>query len=110
MTTTLAQGVFEKTKTLKPVNDQIFIKKLDLAPETSGGIYLPRRTEHANLVFLSIAEVLDTGSKVEQDFPVGSIIVFADQMMTRAQWAGDDSYGLIREANVLALVVDKEVS
>lgn len=106
--TALAQGAFEKTKTLKPVNDQLFIKKLDLTPETSGGIYLPKRSEHANLVFLSIAEVLDVGSKVEQDYPAGSIIVFADQMMTRAQWAGDDSYGLIKEANVLALVVDKK--
>lgn len=101
------QGNFELSRTLKPLNDLVFIKKLPLDKVSTGGIILPKNEDH-QYIFLSIAEVLDTGPKVEQEGLVpGALVAFNEAMMTRAQWAGDDNFGLLKEANCLAIVVDK---
>ena len=97
------------TIALKPLGDRVVVKPRPRDEMTSSGIVLPdtasEKPQEGSVLSVGPGRVLDTGKRIEMDVKVGDSVLFARYAGTEVKLDGDE-YLLIRESDLLAVVVN----
>ncbi|MGH7909585.1 MAG: co-chaperone GroES [Thermodesulfobacteriota bacterium] len=95
---------------VKPLYDRILVKRLNTEEKTKGGIIIPEtakeKPQEAKVVSVGKGKLLEDGSTRPLDVKVGDRILFSKYGGTEINIEGDE-YLILREDEVLAVVVEK---
>ena len=97
-----------KVKTrVKPLQDRILVKRLDLEEEQVGGIIIPdsakEKPQEGEVVAVGPGKVTDDGKRQAPEVSAGDRILFAKYAGTEVKSDGEE-YLIMREDDVLAIV------
>lgn len=93
---------------LKPVNDRIILKAIEIEHRTSAGIIIPEtvdkeRPEKAEVVAVGPGKMLDNGSRQPIDVKVGDTVIFKKYAPDEIK-LDDDTFLVISAEDVMAIV------
>ena len=97
-----------KVKTrVKPLQDRILVKRLDVEEEQVGGIIIPdsakEKPQEGEVVAVGPGKVTDDGKRQAPEVSAGDRILFAKYAGTEVKSDGEE-YLIMREDDVLAIV------
>lgn len=84
---------------LKPLHDNIILKKEKAENKTASGIILTNPKEEVS----NQAKVIAVGSQCQDDLQVGMTVIFKEYSGTKLS-QDDDEYIIIKEEDILAIV------
>ena len=92
---------------LKPLNDRVLVKRLEMEEKTAGGIYIPDSAKEkpmkGEVVAAGPGKIDDAGKRVAMTVKVGDTVLFAKYAGTEVQIDGEDNL-VMREDDILAVV------
>jgi chaperonin GroES len=93
---------------LRPLADRVVVKPLEREEVTKSGIVLPdtatEKPQQGEVLAVGPGRILDSGERVNPDVKSGDRILFAKYSGTEFKF-DQDEYLILREADVLAIVV-----
>jgi chaperonin GroES len=93
---------------LRPLGDRVVVKPLGREEVTKSGIVLPdtatEKPQQGEVLAVGPGRILDSGERVNPDVKSGDRILFAKYSGTEFKF-DQDEYLILREADVLAIVV-----
>ena len=93
---------------LRPLGDRVVVKPLGREEVTKSGIVLPdtatEKPQQGEVLAVGPGRILDSGERVGVEIKAGDRILFAKYSGTEFKFDQDD-YLILREADVLAIVV-----
>ncbi len=94
--------------TFKPLDDRVLIHRGDPEEMTAGGIILPdsaqEKPQAGNVVAVGPGKLLDSGARGELSVKVGDEVYYGKYAGTDIE-IDDETYVIVRESDILALVV-----
>jgi chaperonin GroES len=95
---------------VKPLYDRLVVKRLEEEEKTKGGIIIPdaakEKPQEGRVIAVGEGKVLENGQKAPLSVKVGDKILFGKYSGTEIKIDGDEHL-ILREDDVLAIVVDK---
>ena len=92
---------------LKPLNDRVLVKRLEMEEKTSGGIYIPDSAKEkpmkGQVVAAGPGKLDDAGKRVKMAVKEGDMILFAKYAGSEIAIDGDEHL-VMREDDILAIV------
>ena len=92
---------------LKPLNDRVLVKRLEMEEKTAGGIYIPDSAKEkpmkGEVVAAGPGKIDDAGKRVAMTVKVGDVVLFAKYAGTEVKIDGEDNL-VMREDDILAVV------
>lgn len=96
-----------KSIKIKPLGDRVLVKTVEEAEQTKGGIIIPdsakEKPQEAEVVALGTGSKNDAGEAIPFAVKVGDIVIVSKYGGTEVKY-GDDTYSLLREDDILAIV------
>ena len=91
----------------RPMDDRILIEPREADERTAGGIVLPdtarEKPQRGTVVAVGPGKLLDSGNRGEMSVKIGDEVFYGKYSGTEIEF-GTDSYVVIRETDVLAIV------
>ena len=92
---------------LKPLNDRVLVKRLEMEEKTAGGIYIPDSAKEkpmkGEVVAAGPGKLDDAGKRVKMSVKKGDTVLFAKYAGTEVKIDGEDNL-VMREDDILAVV------
>ncbi|MFW5699188.1 MAG: co-chaperone GroES [Planctomycetota bacterium] len=92
---------------IKPLGDQVLVKRAEASEETDGGIFLPEsakdKPQEGMVLAVGNGRVLDDGSRSTFTVKQGDRIVFTSYAGTEVTYT-DEDYLLMRESDILGIL------
>ncbi|CCH48260.1 co-chaperone GroES [Pseudodesulfovibrio piezophilus] len=92
---------------LKPLNDRVLVKRLEVEEKTAGGIYIPDSAKEKPLkgevVAAGPGKLDDDGKRVAMTVKVGDTVLFAKYAGSEIAIDGEENL-VMREDDILAIV------
>lgn len=92
---------------LKPLNDRVLVKRLEVEEKTSGGIYIPDSAKEkpmkGEVVATGPGKLDEDGKRVKMTVKKGDTVLFAKYAGTEISIDGDDHL-VMREDDILAII------
>jgi chaperonin GroES len=92
---------------LKPLNDRVLVKRVEMEEKTAGGIYIPDSAKEkpmkGEIVAAGPGKLDDAGKRVAMTVKVGDSVLFAKYAGTEINIEGEESL-VMREEDILAIV------
>ena len=92
---------------LKPLNDRVLVKRLEVEEKTAGGIYIPDSAKEKPLkgevVAAGPGKLDDNGERVAMTVKVGDVVLFAKYAGSEVALDGEETL-VMREDDILAIV------
>ena len=92
---------------VKPLQDRLLVKRLDIDEKTKGGIIIPEtvkeKPQEGRVVAVGIGKVLDDGTVKPLDVKVKDKVLFSKYGGTDITIEGDE-YLILKEDDILAIV------
>ncbi|QGY40185.1 co-chaperone GroES [Pseudodesulfovibrio cashew] len=92
---------------LKPLNDRVLVKRLDVEEKTAGGIYIPdsakEKPSKGEILAVGPGKLDDNGERVSMTVSVGDIVLFAKYAGSEINIDGEETL-VMREDDILAIV------
>lgn len=92
---------------LKPLNDRVLVKRLEMEEKTAGGIIIPDSAKEKPMKGMIVAvgpgKLDDAGKRVAMTVKEGDAVLFAKYAGTEVQVEGEDHL-VMREDDILAVV------
>ncbi len=92
---------------LKPLNDRVLVKRLEMEEKTAGGIYIPDSAKEkpmkGEIVAVGPGKLDDDGKRVAMTVKKGDMVLFAKYAGTEVAIEGDETM-VMREDDILAIV------
>ncbi len=92
---------------VKPLQDRLLVKRLDIDEKTKGGIIIPEtakeRPQEGRVVAVGNGKVLDDGTVKPLDVKVKDKVLFSKYGGTEITIEGDE-YLILKEDDILAIV------
>lgn len=92
---------------LKPLNDRVLVKRLEMEEKTAGGIYIPDSAKEkpmkGEVVAAGPGKLDDAGKRVKMTVKKGDTVLFAKYAGTEVKIDGEDNL-VMREDDILAIV------
>ncbi len=92
---------------LKPLNDRVLVKRLEVEENTAGGIYIPDSAKEkpmkGEVVAAGPSKLDDNGERVAMTVKVGDVVLFAKYAGTEVAIDGEEVL-VMREDDILAIV------
>ncbi|WP_285907627.1 co-chaperone GroES [Pseudodesulfovibrio pelocollis] len=92
---------------LKPLNDRVLVKRLEVEEKTSGGIYIPDSAKEkpmkGEVVAAGPGKLDEDGKRVKMTVKKGDTVLFAKYAGTEISIDGDDHL-VMREDDILAII------
>lgn len=95
------------TRSIKPLNDRILLKRIEAEEKTAGGILIPDNAKEkpveARVVAVGSGKILDNGTRRALDVKVGDKVLFG-------KWSGSEvkidgtEHLLVKEDEILAVI------
>lgn len=109
MATATATATSTKTKVkFQPLEDRVLIQALEASDRTSGGIILPdtakEKPQRGRVLAVGPGKALKSGKRAAMNLQVGDEVVYGKYSGTEVD-LGTETYVVIRESDVLAVVV-----
>ncbi|SOB59872.1 Cpn10 chaperonin GroES, small subunit of GroESL [Pseudodesulfovibrio profundus] len=90
---------------LKPLNDRVLVKRLEVEEKTAGGIYIPDSAKEkplkGEIVAAGPGKLDDNGERIAMTVKVGDIVLFTKYAGSAID--GDETL-VMREDDILAIV------
>jgi chaperonin GroES len=104
------RGKERDTMKVKPLYDRLVVKRLEEEEKTKGGIIIPdaakEKPQEGRVIAVGDGKVLENGQKAPLSVKVGDKILFGKYSGTEIKIDGDEHL-ILREDDVLAIIVDK---
>lgn len=90
---------------LRPLDDKIVIKKIEMEERTASGIVLPSSTKEES----NVAEIIALGNKIDKDEDMKGLLKVGDKVVF-SKYAGSEielekeKFTIIKFADVLAVI------
>lgn len=95
------------TKSLRPLNDRVLLKRLEAEKKTSGGILIPdnakEKPAEGQVVAVGNGKILDNGSRQTLSVKVGDKVLFGKWSGNEIKVDGEDHL-LVKEDEILAII------
>lgn len=92
---------------LKPLNDRVLVKRLEVEEKTAGGIYIPDSAKEkplkGEIVAAGPGKLDDNGERVAMTVKVGDTVLFAKYAGSEVTVDGEETL-VMREDDILAIV------
>jgi len=92
---------------LKPLNDRVLVKRLEVEEKTAGGIYIPdsakEKPSKGEIVAAGPGKLDDNGERVAMTAKVGDVVLFAKYAGSEIAIDGEECL-VMREEDLLAIV------
>lgn len=92
---------------LKPLNDRVLVKRLEMEEKTAGGIYIPDSAKEkpmkGKIVAAGPGKLDDAGKRVKMAVKKGDQVLFAKYAGSEITIDGEDHL-VMREDDILAIV------
>ncbi|MBI9080736.1 MAG: co-chaperone GroES [Pseudodesulfovibrio sp.] len=92
---------------LKPLNDRVLVKRVEMEEKTAGGIYIPDSAKEkpmkGEIVAAGPGKLDDAGKRVAMTVKVGDSVLFAKYAGTEINIEGEENL-VMREEDILAIV------
>ncbi len=92
---------------LKPLNDRVLVKRLEMEEKTAGGIYIPDSAKEkpmkGEIVAVGPGKLDDDGKRVKMTVKKGDMVLFAKYAGSEIKIDGEDNL-VMREEDILAIV------
>jgi chaperonin GroES len=92
---------------LKPLNDRVLVKRLEMEEKTAGGIYIPdsakEKPSKGEVVAAGPGKLDDNGERVAMTVKVGDTVLFAKYAGSEITIDGEECL-VMREDDLLAIV------
>lgn len=92
---------------LKPLNDRVLVKRLEMEEKTAGGIYIPDSAKEkpmkGEIVAVGPGKLDDAGKRVKMTVKKGDMVLFAKYAGSEIKIDGEDNL-VMREEDILAIV------
>lgn len=92
---------------LKPLNDRVLVKRIEVEEKTAGGIYIPdsakEKPSKGEIVAAGPGKLDDSGKRVEMTVKEGDLVLFAKYAGTEITIEGEEHL-VMREEDILAIV------
>jgi chaperonin GroES len=92
---------------LKPLNDRVLVKRLEMEEKTAGGIYIPDSAKEkpmkGEIVAAGPGKLDDAGKRIEMTVKVGDSVLFAKYAGMEISLEGEEHL-VMREEDILAIV------
>lgn len=92
---------------LKPLNDRVLVKRLEVEEKTAGGIYIPDSAKEkplkGEIVAAGPGKIDDDGKRVAMTVKVGDTVLFAKYAGSEIVLDGEENL-VMREDDILAIV------
>jgi chaperonin GroES len=92
---------------LKPLNDRVLVKRLEVEEKTAGGIYIPDSAKEkpmkGEVVAAGPGKLDEDGKRVKMTVKKGDTVLFAKYAGTEISIDGDEHL-VMREDDILAIV------
>lgn len=95
------------SKTIKPLNDRVLVKRIEAEQKTSGGILIPdnakEKPAEGQIIAVGSGKILDDGSRQSLAVKAGDKVLFG-------KWSGNEikldgqEYILMKEDEIFAVV------
>jgi len=95
---------------IKPLEDRIFLRKIDAKTETSGGILLPGTLEQEPMEGIVVA--IGPGINDEKGERISPVVKINDRVVF-GKWAikdilvGDEELAVMRESDIIGILTEK---
>lgn len=104
----MATATKKKSKvSLQPIGDRIVVERESSEERTSGGIFLPdsakNKPSRGTVICVGTGRLLSDGSRAPMQLKVGDRVIFTSYAPEELK-VGEDSYLLMREEDVLAVI------
>ncbi|APJ04321.1 co-chaperone GroES [Silvanigrella aquatica] len=95
------------SKSIRPLNDRILLKRIEAEQKTSGGILIPDNAKEkpieGKVIAVGNGKVLENGSRVVPSIKTGDKVLFGKWSGNEVKIDGEE-YLLIKEEEILAVV------
>jgi chaperonin GroES len=92
---------------LKPLNDRILVKRLEMEEKTAGGLYIPdtakEKPSKGEVIAVGPGKVADDGKRVAPAVKVGDTVLFNKYAGTEIKLDGVEHL-VMREDDILAVI------
>ncbi|BCS90061.1 co-chaperone GroES [Pseudodesulfovibrio sediminis] len=92
---------------LKPLNDRVLVKRIEMEEKTAGGIYIPdsakEKPSKGVIVAAGPGKLDDAGKRVDMTVKEGDTVLFAKYAGTEIAIEGEEHL-VMREEDILAIV------
>jgi len=92
---------------LKPLNDRVLVKRLEMEEKTAGGIYIPDSAKEkpmkGEVVAAGPGKLDEDGKRVKMAVKAGDTVLFAKYAGTEIKIDGEEHL-VMREDDILAIV------
>ena len=92
---------------VRPLDDRILVKPLEVEAKTAGGIVLPdsakEKSQRGEIIAVGDGKVLDSGERAELAVKAGDIVLFGKYAGTEIKIEGC-AHQIMRESEILAIL------
>ena len=92
---------------LKPLNDRVLVKRLEMEEKTAGGIYIPDSAKEkpmkGEIVAAGPGKLDDAGKRIKMSVKTGDSVLFAKYAGMEISVDGEEHL-VMREEDILAIV------
>lgn len=92
---------------LKPLNDRVLVKRLEMENKTAGGIFIPDSAKEkpmkGQILAVGPGKLDDAGKRVKMTVKAKDVVLFAKYAGTEIKIDGDELL-VMREEDILAIV------
>lgn len=95
------------SKTIRPLNDRILVKRVEAETKTAGGILIPDNAKEkpieGRVVAVGSGKILEDGTRRALEVKAGDVVLFGKWSGTEVKIGGEEHL-LVKEDEVLAVV------
>ncbi|RME38907.1 MAG: co-chaperone GroES [Planctomycetota bacterium] len=104
----MATATAKKTKIkFRPMDDRVLVEPCEAEEKTAGGIILPdnarEKPQRGTVVAIGPGKLLDSGKRGEMSVKLGDEVFYGKYSGTEIEF-GTDTYVVLRESDILAIV------
>ncbi|MFH1421120.1 MAG: co-chaperone GroES [Planctomycetota bacterium] len=96
---------------LKPLDDHIVVKSLEIEETTEGGIVIPdtakEKSQKGKVLAVGEGKLLKDGKRLAPSVSVGDIVLFGKYAGTEIKIEGEE-FSIMRESDVLAKLIEEK--
>jgi len=95
------------SKSIKPLNDRVLVKRIEAEQKTSGGIIIPdnakEKPAEGSVVAVGNGKILDSGARQDLSVKAGDKVLFGKWSGSEVKLDGQE-YLLMKEEEIFAVV------
>ncbi|HHV79490.1 MAG TPA: co-chaperone GroES [Firmicutes bacterium] len=91
---------------IRPLNERVVVKPINVEEKTKGGIVLPDtakdKPQEGEVVAVGPGRILENGTRIPPEVKVGDRVIFSKYSGTEFKMDGEE-YLILRESDILAV-------